>query len=114
LAPIFTSRSRSVVSTANRSVISTLRAGCHFYVARTLIRAPKGTETQHLEIPKRRDRLLVARFGMETSEYLEGKVTHGFHCPTQPLRANLVATEAQRWPKSRHNLEKSGECRLKH
>ena len=33
------------------------------------------------------------------------KVTRGFHCPGQPSRAqaNLVATQAQRWPKSRHD-----------
>ena len=33
----------------------------------------------------------------------QGKVTQGFHCPGQPSRANLVAAEAQNWPKSRHS-----------
>jgi len=42
----------------------------------------------------------------------QGKVTHSFHCPGQPSRANLVATEAQRWPKSRHNPGNPGNVGL--
>ena len=42
----------------------------------------------------------------------QGKVTHSFHRPGQPSRANLVATEAQRWPKSRHNPGNPGNVGL--
>jgi hypothetical protein len=33
----------------------------------------------------------------------QGNATHGFYWSGQPLRANLVASEALRWPKSRHD-----------
>ena len=42
-----------------------------------------------------------------------GKVTHGFDCPGQSSRSGLVATDTQRWPKSRHEPGKSGDCRFK-
>ena len=38
----------------------------------------------------------------------QGKAIHGFHLPGQSSRANLVANEVQRWPKSRHNLGNLG------
>src|SRR5271156_1237106 len=42
----------------------------------------------------------------------EGKITHGFHSPGQPSRANLVVTEAQRWQKSRHDSGNPGNVGL--
>jgi hypothetical protein len=39
----------------------------------------------------------------------QGELAHGFHCPVQRSRANLVAAEPKGWSKSRHNLRNLGD-----